>query len=69
MDIIVFRFSSGMRGYISRYMFSAENLCGQVTGVGPFGVLNSHSGTQTVEGGRCVHEQRHAGMTESRILR
>ena len=30
---------------------------------------NSHSRTQTVEGGRCVYEQRHGGMRQSWILR
>ena len=29
---------------------------------------NSHSRTQTVEGGRCVYEQRHVGMRKSWIL-
>ena len=30
---------------------------------------NSHSSrTQTVEGGRCVYEQRHVGMRQSWIL-
>ena len=28
---------------------------------------NSHSRTQTVEGGRCVYEQRHVGMKQSWI--
>ena len=26
---------------------------------------NSHSRTQTVEGGKCVYEQRHVGMRQS----
>ena len=30
---------------------------------------NSHSRTQTVEGRRCVYEQRHGGMRQSWILR
>ena len=30
---------------------------------------NSYSRTQTVEGGRCVYEQRHGGMGQSWILR
>ena len=70
MLLLYFTFFSGMRGFISRYMLSPRS-CVQESMVLDHSVSqsseNSHSRTQTAEGGRCVYEQRHVGMRQSWI--
>ena len=70
MYLFFFIFFSGMRGFISRYMFSRS--CVEESMVLDHSMSqsseNSHSRTQTVEGGRCAYEQKHVGMMQRWIL-
>ena len=60
-------FFSAMRGFMSRYMFPRRSYVDETMALDHSvsqSSENSHSRTQTVEGGRCVYKQRHVGMRQ-----